>query len=260
MRRRPATTPGTRPEASTGSARPTTASPSAVAAASSGASGTRYRAPAAMAASIAPAASRAASIRTIRVGSATCGASRRPRSESRMGVRGWSRIGDSSSATPCTYRRPSRTTRPYSGYAGHTSAAGRPARSSSASVTGPMLPAGVEWKVKQTFQARTAGPARSSQSAAALARSTASATGAVRIRDPHDGLGHGHRPPGSGVAGESETRTPERRRMPATSAAPVRSSATIARAGANGSAAVTASRGERHPRRPSGARAWDRAS
>ena len=69
--------------------------------------------------------------------------------ESVIGVNGWFRIGDSLSSSSWTNRWPRYVVRPCSGEAGHTRVVSSPSASSSASATGPMLPAGVESNVEQ---------------------------------------------------------------------------------------------------------------
>jgi hypothetical protein len=69
--------------------------------------------------------------------------------ESVIGVSGWWRMPDSCSSTLPTNRCPLNTVRPFSGNDGQAMVKPVPSASISASVTGPMLPAGVEWNVEQ---------------------------------------------------------------------------------------------------------------
>ena len=82
--------------------------------------------------------------------SCICACSTRTRLASVIGVSGWFRMPLSDSSTSPTKRWPLKTVRPFSGKAGHGDReVGQSIASISASVTGPMLPRGVESKVEQ---------------------------------------------------------------------------------------------------------------
>ncbi len=80
-----------------------------------------------------------------------CGVSSRTTFESRIGVSGWSRIGDSASGTPCTNTVEAYCVRPAAGVAGVPTVTADPAARARASPTGPMVPSAVESKVEQYF-------------------------------------------------------------------------------------------------------------
>ena len=152
--------------------------------------------------------------------------STRTRLGSRIGVSGWSRIGESESSTSPTKRWPWKTERPVSGNAGQAMASLAPSASSRASATGPILPSSVESKVEQYLKKNRRAPARRSQDSAASDWSTASPAGIVRdLSATTIASASGTAKSAGGTPTACTVRIPSRTSVLHRSVAPVRSSA-----------------------------------
>ena len=120
--------------------------------------------------------------------------------------------------------------RALAGKAGQNTAEEAPSSSSSASATGPMLPASVESKVEQYLKRICFAPRSRSARALASDWATASAAGEVRdLSETTTAWASGSADADAGTPIACTTLMPARCSMSATSVAPVRSSATTPR-------------------------------